>query len=426
MIIGIDCRTILHPGVGEQAGVGHYTYHLVKNLLEIDQVNQYVLFFDSRFKPGSEFDRPNVRISFFPFYQYKKYLPIAYSHLLATAVINRENLDIYHSPANTIPLSYNRPAVVTVHDLAIYRYPELFPGPVFGRQSLATKVVVPRSLIKAKKIIAVSKSTKSDIVEEFGIPKEKIKVIYESAPQPEQISGEQIANVRKRYGLGDKYFLFVGTVEPRKNLNVLISAFRNAKLLYDSPLRDFQLVIAGARGWKDETIATAIADANASLGSGSIKRQGFDRRSGIDNRPSEVKQQQGERRSSDDRRVSQAIKHIGYVSGHDKHVLMAGAHAFVFPSLYEGFGLPVVEAMSYGVPVIAADNSSLPEVVGDGGILIDAAKESELADALQQLVTDDGLREELSIKAKAMAKTFDWRQCAQETLAVYQEAVKKG
>lgn len=424
MVIGIDCRTILHPGVGEQAGVGHYTYYLVKNLLEIDQVNQYVLFFDSRFKPGPEFDRPNVRIRFFPFYQYKKYLPLAYSHLLTTALLNRENLDLYHSPANTIPLTYSRPAVVTVHDLAIYRYPDLFPGSLFNRQSLATKVVVPKSLIKAKRIIAVSKNTKSDIIEEFGIPADKITVVYEGAPKPELVSAEQITDLRRRYGISEKYILFVGTIEPRKNLKNLVSAFRNLKLLYDSPLADFQLIIAGGRGWKDGHIFEAIADANASLGSGAIKRKGAERRSGIDSRSDEERQKLGERRQAGDRRASQPIKHIGYISSHDKHVLMAGAYTFTFPSLYEGFGLPVVEAMSYGVPVIAADNSSLPEVVGDGGILIDAAKESELADALQQLVTDDGLHEELSIKARAMAKTFDWRQCAKETLEVYEEAVK--
>src|SRR3989344_1009011 len=171
MRIGIDCRTILNVLGGERAGVGHYTYYLVKNLLTLDKKNDYVLFFDNRFKDAQEFQKyKNVKIKFFPFYQYKKYLPIAYSQMLIGAVLNRENLDLFHSPANTLPLYYQKKTVVTVHDLGIYKFPEFFPKKFLTRQTLATKILVPRSLLKASKIIAVSKNTKKDIIEEFGLP----------------------------------------------------------------------------------------------------------------------------------------------------------------------------------------------------------------------------------------------------------------
>lgn len=420
MRIGIDCRTILNPGKGEQAGVGHYTYYLITSLIEQDTSNTYLLFFDSRFTPGPEFHRPHVVIRSFPFYQYKKYLPIAYSQMLITAMLNRERLDVFHAPANTMPLPYTRPAVVTVHDLAIYKFPKLFPKTLLNRQSLSTRVLVPRSLIKAERIIAISKNTKTDIIEEFGVPVDKVDVVYEGVLPPVPVDDEKRGEVCRRYGLQGNYLLFIGTVEPRKNIELLIKAFRDLKLVYGSPLQDYQLAIAGARGWKDESVFAAIADANASILGVKVRRSGEERRSGHDGRPESLRSSVGDRRHNNDRRRSQPIKHLGYIPHADKLALISGARCFVFPSLYEGFGLPLLEAMSYGVPVITSDVSSLPEVSGAGGLLIDPRKESDLEDAIQQIVTDDGLHEKLSVGAREQAKQFTWQRCAQETLAVYQ------
>jgi glycosyltransferase involved in cell wall biosynthesis len=425
MRIGIDCRTILNPGKGEEAGVGHYTYYLVKNLLKLDTQNQYVLFFDNLFTAGEEFKQPNVEICTFPFYQYKKYLPVAYSQMLIAALLNKAKLDVFHSPANVYPLPYSKPTVVTVHDLAIYKYPKFFPKALLN-QAFSTKVLVPRSLIGAKKIIAISKNTKSDIVEEFGIPESKIEVIYQGVDtahvDPDQT--ERVAKVRERYGIPGKYILFVGTLEPRKNLTMLVKAFRNIRITNNSPLKEYQLILVGPRGWHDKPIYEAIADANASILGRAVRRSGTERRSGHDLRP--LDQRGTERRSYHDRRSSQPIKYIGYVSAADKWALMSAAACFVYPSFYEGFGLPVAEAMSLGVPVITTNAGALPEIVGkDGGILIDPSKQTELENALTQIITDSGLRESLVAHAKTYVSEFNWETTARETLQVYREVGQK-
>lgn len=406
MRIGIDCRTILHPATGEQAGVAHYTYYLVKNLIRVDQKNIYVLFFDSRFKNFKEFEKENTVIRFFPFYQYKKYLPWAYSQMLVNAVLNRENLDVFHSPANVLPLSYGRPAVVTVHDLAIYKFPELFPKTLLNRQSFATKFLVPKSLTRADRVIAVSKNTKTDIIEEFGLPAEKIEVVYEGVLnlKKECPSHREADAVRKKFGVRGRFILFLGTVEPRKNIASLIRAFRNLRLIYDSPLKDCQLIIAGASGWNNSRVFEEIEEAN-----GSILGRKTDKKA--------VKRIKKDLNLAEDL----PVKYIGYVSHTEKVALLSLADCFVFPSLYEGFGLPVLEAMSLGKAIITSSVSSLPEVTGEkGAILVDPNRETEIGDALQQIMTDAGLKESLEINSRKRAENFSWKKCAKETLAVYQ------
>ncbi|MFA5029712.1 MAG: glycosyltransferase family 1 protein [Patescibacteria group bacterium] len=429
MRIGIDCRTILSPGAGEAAGVGHYTHFLVKNLIDLGQDHVFVLFFDKRFRGVNEFKNyKNVEIRFFPFYQYKKYLPLAYSQMLISAFLSRERLDVFHSPANTTPLLYKRPSVVTVHDLAIYKYPRFFPSTFLNRQTFATKVLVPSSLTRAEKIIAISKNTKRDIIEEFGIEENKIEVVYNGVTiDSKDCPGDgEFKNLKKKYGLTDNYVLFVGTIEPRKNLINLVKAFRNLKLVYDSPIKDCQLIIAGASGWSNEGIFEAIADANASIIGQKKRRSGKERRSGFDIRSEAKKGKQGERRHDFDRRFGQPIKHLGYISYCEKILILKHATCFVFPSLYEGFGLPILEAMSLGVPVITSNVSSLPEVAGeDNALLVNPNKESEIADALQQIFTDSGLRESLAVNGQERAKEFNWKKCAEETLAVYEAVAAK-
>ncbi|MEI6288388.1 MAG: glycosyltransferase family 1 protein [bacterium] len=428
MRIGIDCRTILNTQGGEVAGVGHYTYFLLKNILEIDKNNKYILFFDDRYKDTDWLKKyQNVEINFFPFYQYKKYLPFAYSQMLISGLLNQKKLDVFHAVANTIPLFYTKPSIVTIHDLAIYKYPEFFPTTLLNRQTFATKTLVPKSIAKASKIIAVSKNTKSDIIEEFGIPANKIEVVYEGFEGFNKSCSDPIyfERIKNKYGVSDKYILFLGTVEPRKNIPALVRAFRNLKLLHDSPIADYQLIIAGGRGWKDEGIYTAIADANASLIGVNKQRSGHERRGGLDKRSEKEKAQLGERRQGQERRQNQPVKYIGYVESEEKICLLRQASCFVFPSLYEGFGLPVLEAMASGTPVIVSNAGSLPELVGENaGLIVSPNKENEIADAITQIVTDSGLRESLVQNALKRAHDFSWRECALRTIAVY-EGVKK-
>ena len=394
MRIGIDCRTILNPNGGELAGVGHYTYYLVKNLLAIDKDNEYVLFFARKSDFFKEFEAANVTIKIFPFYGRKKYLPIIYSHLLVSLFFAKEKLDLLHCPANVIPLFYRWPSVVTVHDLAIYKYPEMFPSGKVFKQSFATKVSVPNSLKRAKKIIAVSESTKNDIMRLFGVANDKIGVVYEGVESwdKDHSSRESLFFLKEKYGIGDKYLLFIGSIEPRKNLARLVRAFKGLALENDSPAAGCQLILAGGKGWKNEDVFKEIELANSAL---SEKRSG------------------------------EAVKYLGYVSNEDKMSLIGRAAGFVFPSLYEGFGLPVLEAMSAAVPVVTSNVSSLPEIAGrDGALLINPEEEKEIKEAMARILSDKDLSDRLSIGGGDRARMFSWEKCARQTLEIYEKITK--
>lgn len=421
MRIGIDCRTILNVASGERAGVGHYTYFLVKNLLAVDKKNEYVLFFDNRFKDTTEFKKySNVKIKYFPLYQYKKYFPILYSQLFISAILNKENLDLYHAPANIVPLFYYKKSVVTIHDLGAYKYPEFFPKKIFNLQVFSKKILVPSSLKRSSKIIAVSKNTKKDIMAEFKVAEEKIEVVYEGVLDGSETCDriDIFSEAAKKYGIHDKFILFIGTIEPRKNIITLIKAFRNLRLEYNSPLNEYQLILAGNKGWQDQSIYQAIVDANASILGIKEKRAGHERRNIMALDINQISSP--DRRVNLARRLSEPVKYIGYISDAEKIALLCRSTCFVFPSFYEGFGLPVLEAMSLGIPVITSNVSSLPEITGsNGAILIDPHKESDISDALQKIVSDKSLRDSLIWQGQERSKSFNWHKCARETLSVY-------
>ena len=406
MRIGIDCRTILNPGYGEQAGVGHYTYYLVKNLLKVDKKNKYVLFFDSLVLKNVAQklieENKNASVKFFPFHQYKHYLPFAYSHILVAAAIGKEKLDVYHAPAFAFPLMYSGRTVVTIHDLAIFKHPEWFPNKFLGGQAFSTKILIPQSLKRADKIIAVSKNTKKDIEKIFKIPREKIEVIYEGVefrdfPQKsEEVCGieNKICEVdlRVKYGLKDKYILFLGTIEPRKNIISLVKAFYELAKDSEDFKQKYQLAIAGAKGWKYEDVFAEIKRSILKLDKKETAKE--------------------------------IIKYLGYVPAKDKFSLMKHAACFIFPSLYEGFGLPVLEALSLGVPTITSLVSSLPEVAGEAAILINPNKVSEIKSALRKVLEDEDLRKKFSRAGIVQAKKFSWEKCAEETVKVYDSVVQ--
>ena len=403
MRIGIDCRTILNPGYGENAGVGHYTYFLVSNLLKIDKKNQYILFFDNLLSKNAAESMiagsSNAAIKFFPFHRYKHYLPFAFSHILVSAALEKEKLDVFHSPAYTLPLSYKGKSIVTVHDLAIYKHPEWFPSKFLIGQNFSTKTLVPQSFKKAEKIIAVSEHTKKDLKEIFKIKDDKIKVIYEGVEfrnipsKDEAVCGVEdkvcFEDIRVKYGLGDDYVLFLGTIEPRKNIAALVRAFCSLSLKNKEFGKKYQLILAGARGWKNEKIFSEINACKKKPGLGGV------------------------------------VKYVGYVPGKEKFSLMKYSTCFVFPSFYEGFGLPVLEAMSLGVPTITSNVSSLPEIAGEAAILVSPTETGEIAGALEKVLTDRDLQSELSKRGIIQAKKFSWKKCAEETLALYEEMNKK-
>ncbi len=378
MRIGIDCRTILNPDSGESAGVGHYTYFLVRHLLRNDQQNTYVLFFDNRVTDTKEFEQENVEIRRFAFSQYKKFLPFSYSHMLITAMLLKEKLDVFHAPANIIPLTYPKTSIVTIHDLAIYKNPAWFPMQVFS-----TRLLVPQSLRKAQHIIAVSESTKQDLEEIFGVQPEKMSVIYEAPFTDALHVKDRNVDILEKFRLTQPYILFVGTIDPRKNVEMLLEAFTIVRK--HPELKSIQFILAGGKGYRHDRVLDRIAQLH--LGS--------------------------------------AIKYLGYVTHNEKLALLKNAAVFAFPSLYEGFGLPVLDAMKLGVPVVTSNVSSLPEVAGDAAIQVNPDDPKALAGALTTVLTDPQKAADMVRKGFTQAQKFNWDQAALQTLDVYRQATKK-
>ncbi len=373
MKIGIDCRYILNVDHGELAGVGHYTYFLIKYLLEIDQENEYVLFFYNKKIRCEEFAKnKNVKCVYFPGLENIGKTPFFYRHIFIPHILKMYKLDVYHNPANIIPFYYFHKSVITVHDLAIYKNSDWFPN----GQWFSKRILIPFSIYKAPKIIAVSENTKEDLINIFKIKVDKVKVIHEGVEDYNKLNIKE-NDIDEKFKFEKQYFLFIGTLEPRKNLVRLITAFN--QFLQESEDKDFILVLAGKKGWKYEKIFTTIKDLN----------------------------------------LEDKVIYLGYVSLSEKVYLLKKAYAFVFPSLYEGFGLPILEAMNLGVPIITSNIASIPELVIDNALLIEPRDINSIKNSLLKIAHNDKLREDLIDKGKGIARNFTWQQCAKKTIDLY-------
>jgi glycosyltransferase involved in cell wall biosynthesis len=293
--------------------------------------------------------------------------------------------ELFRRPVDVLHVQYTAPpfcrvpVVVTIHDLAFERMPETFTR----RGSFQLKLTVRRTAKKAARIATVSEYSRQDLLDIYKLPPEKVVVTYngvESSFTPRPSVPNEAEGVRRRFGVSRDFLLAVGSLQPRKNLVRLIRAYARLR----SEREDFrsQLVIVGRKLW----LASEIFD--------EVKRQ----------------------RWADD------VILTGYVADEDLPALYRAARAFVYPSLFEGFGLPPLEAMACGTPVVTSDVSSLPEITGDAALLIDPNDERALANALIEVVNNDRLRAELREKGIAQAKKFTWRDAAEKTLRLYQEA----
>ena len=376
MHVVLDARYI----AGRQSGVGTYVQRLIGGLATIDARNHYTCIVAAD-GPGLPVSQKNVtawttRVSFEDHLRGDLWLLV---HLPLR--LRKVGTDIYHGPAVFLPhvkLGYR--TVVTIHDLVSFLFPETVPR----KYSLYMRLMTRLATRSADRIIAVSEATKADLVRMLRVPAGKIVVIHE-AVGPEfarPLAPGAAAAVARRYGLRTPYCLFVGNLEPRKNLPRLIEAFAEVRRRLAGSVRPPQLVLAGTRAWLHDGIFQAVE--THGLGGD--------------------------------------VVFMDYVPIADLPALYAGATCFVFPSLYEGFGLPVLEAMAAGAPVVAARAGSIPEVAGDAALLVDAAGAGELATALETLLTDPALRERLVARGRARAAQFDWETVARQTLAVYEAA----
>lgn len=383
MRIGIDARSILNPEKGDAIGVGHYTYQLIRHLLKNDNENEYVIFFDFRVreKDVKKFARPNVTIKFYPFSDYRKYLPGAYNEILGTAILQKEKLDVLHtmSAANRIPSGYNGKTVVTFHDMSMFNVPQCLSA----AKRVRGKAVSMLMARKADRIISVSNALEADLKKFLNVSEEKISVIYPGLDERFfNVPEADTTKVISKYDISKKYILFLGTLEPSKNISRLLDAFarfKNKQKKNNGGKFDYQLVLAGKRGWLSGEYHQMIKDL------GLVKDVIF----------------------------------TGYIIGDELVPLFRKAEFFVMPSLYEGFGMTVLEAFATETPAILSRTASLPELAGDAAHFVNPTDTNELAEALMLFASDESLRGQFKSKGLAQAKKFNWDKAAKETLEVY-------
>jgi glycosyltransferase involved in cell wall biosynthesis len=281
----------------------------------------------------------------------------------------RAGAALLHMPAGLGPVRPSLPTVVTIHDTIVLRFPHLF-RPWHRHYS---RVVLPRLARSAAAVITGSEATRADLVERLGVPPDRITVLpygVDALFTPTAAGSDEARAVRARYQLPSDFVLTVGAVEPRKNLPRVMEAVHR---LHGQPATaGITLVHAGPDGW--------LAD--------DVPRE--------------------------------AARFLGYVPAADLRVLYGLARAFVYASLWEGFGLPVLEAMACGCPVVTSDVSALPEVAGGAALLVDPTATEEVAAAIEQVWTDEGLRRDLAARGRTRARAFTWERTARETLAIYE------
>ncbi|MEK7508419.1 MAG: glycosyltransferase family 1 protein [Patescibacteria group bacterium] len=367
MKIGIDAR-MFGP---KQGGLGRYVEQLVLNLEKMDQSNDYVIFLNQTNFNNYQPQNPRFKkvLAGIKWYGWREQFDLP-------ALIKKSRVDLMHWPHWNVPFFYRGPFVVTIHDLILIHYPSRVSstlGPVtYWLKYLVFRFILWHAIVRAKKIITPSEFTKKDILKHFSVPADKIVVTYEGV-------GEFMAGDDKLSPAVKKpYMLYVGVAYPHKNLAGLMDAF---KIFYEKYSKEYNLILAGPDNYF-------------------YRKLKYPRLFG-----------------------GQAISYIGFVSDSELRALYKNASLYVFPSLYEGFGLPGLEALSFGLPVVAAGNSCLPEILGEAALYFDPRDPEEMARVISQALKDGNLRVTLAQKGAKQLGRYQWKKCAQETLQIYKNVL---
>jgi len=385
MTIGIDIRTLLDR---HYSGVSAYTFNLINHLLLADQKNRYRLYYNCgrdlsdrlpRF-PSEKTEIVSTRYSN-KLFNYLLQKVFHYPKIDSLLKLNART-DVFLAPhINFLALSKRNKKVLTIHDLSFLRRGEFFSR----RQNFWHRMINVKKLARQfDALVAVSRHTKNDIVELLNYPAEKVRVIYSGIGREYRPidNSLELARVKEKYHLPKDFVLYLGNIEPRKNLVGLIKSYE--LLRQDSRFDRLKLVLAGATGWRVKEIFLA-------------------------------------RRAS---KYKDDIIFLGYVDDGDKPALYSSAKVFAYPSFYEGFGFPPLEAMACGTPVVASSASSLPEVLGAAAVLVDPDNPAALFAAIKEVLTDEKLRMELRRLGIERAKMFSWEKTAQEYLKLFSELTK--
>lgn len=374
MLIGLDASRLaptssVLPG---RTGTETYSLHLLRHLLAIGGRHRFRLYLraplgEGGLPAGTEAEQRVIR------------LPRLWTHVGLSWEMARRPPDVLFIPAHVVPLIHPRRTVVTVHDLGYRLYPQTHRRLDFLYLEWSTRW----SAHAARVVLADSQATANDLRRFYGIPVEKVRVVYpgrDEALAPVR-DPAALAAVRAKYGLTGRYVLHIGTLQPRKNLIRLVEAFSEVPKR-EPELGDLRLVLAGKKGWLCEGLFRRVAE----LG------------------------------------LQERVLFPGYVPDGDLPALLSGAVCFAFPSLYEGFGFPVLEAQACGVPVICSNAASLPEVAGDGALLVSPHDTAAWTEALMRVLTDEELRAQLTARGFANVARFSWRRCAEEVMQALEDA----
>jgi glycosyltransferase involved in cell wall biosynthesis len=376
MKIAIDVRTVLP----NRSGVGNYVLNLIQNLSKVDPDPIY--YFLAQNKNLSLLGHlSRGQNPFLTVFSHENHpLSDFWEHFILPLRLKEMGINVFHGPASLIPFRKDHCGlVVTIHDLVAFLFPETIPL----KYGAYMRYLLRQAVKKADRIIAVSNHTKEDLIKILKVPREKIVVIHEASSPIFRLENRRVVqnHLKEQYGITKKFIYHLGNIEPRKNLIVLLEAFT---LICREMGNEYQLVVSGQRGWL----------------TGSLSRF-------FKNYPDRDQ-----------------VLFTGYVPIEEIPLFMNGAEVFVFPSLYEGFGLPVLEAMSCGTPVISSNRSSIPEIVGSAAVLVDPTSVQDLAGRIIELLKNPVERMHLSQLGLEQASRFSWIEAARQTLDVYRSVTK--
>ena len=358
-------------------GIGTYIRGLLHALAAIDRSDEYILVALPEDQDAFSGLPPNFKTV-----TYRKTDSYALNHLAFPWFLHRLAPSLVHIPLNQVPLFMMDPYVVTIHDMA-----SLLFETGSGLRMQTRRFLLRRGLLRAKAIMAVSETTRRDVHDALGIPADRIRVAY-NAPHPDFFRPAQAGQARdrilERYQIDYPFLLYAGNIRPQKNIPRLVEAFAvvREQLSRHPVYRDLHLIVIG----------------------------------------DEISRYPSVRRAVIQTRVEKAVRFLGFVPFEALRVFFESAALFVFPSLYEGFGLPPLEAMATGTPVVASNVSSLPEVLGDAALLANPENVFEIARAIRDALLDEDLRADLIAKGKAQAARYSWDRTARDVLEVYREA----
>jgi glycosyltransferase involved in cell wall biosynthesis len=369
MFIGIDAS---RATAARRTGTENYSLHLIRELLAEGVDHHFRLYFNRAPEPGLFAGAIDWRV--IPF-------PRLWTHARLSWEMLRDPPDLLFIPSHVLPLVHPARSVVTVHDLGYHYYPQAHTL----SQNLYLRWSTRHNARNALRILVDSEATRRDLVAFYQIQEEKVRVVYPGRDETMAPVSDPtlLKSVCGRYGVTGPYLLYVGTLHPRKNLVLLVQAFGD--LLRSGDLGSaghLQLVLGGQKGWLYEEIFAKVRKLD----------------------------------------LTDRVVFTGYVADADLPSLLSGAQAFVFPSLYEGFGLPVLEAMACGVPVVCSSASSLPEVTGQAALLVDPLDPKPWTEGLHRVVTDQNLRRVLVERGFEQVRQFSWKRTARETLRAMEEA----